>query len=181
MRSFWKITLGVACGIMLSLPAVFFALSMFMANERAKTEQRAAEHTREADRARQQALSNIEFKDVHNRIMDGRAMLVGRVQNMGTTAVQDLEVVVEWLGAEGEIVDSSWAAITASAEGLKPGAHKPFVVTVVENDWIARDDIEERFRRAGYVFGAFPSPSTVPCLDSSWLEVECLHVRYFLK
>lgn len=119
--SFWKIFLGVGCGIVLAVALLMGACTACVGKaalevskqQEAKTQQRTNE------------LAALEIRDLEGE-KDGEWIKVrGRLYNGGTTPVSFVKVQAEFLDESGAVIDKDWT-YAVSSDQLNPGESKSF-------------------------------------------------------
>ncbi len=107
---FWKIALGVGCGVLLAIFAVLFGCSLLVGLGMVK---------------QQEALAAIEIEDC-SLSRDGNWLTAeGSVRNGGSENVEFVKVAVEWRSGLGRIIDTDWT-YAVGAEGLAPRQSSQF-------------------------------------------------------
>jgi hypothetical protein len=79
-----------------------------------------------------QALTKLTFEEVNGYRDGGFMYLKGTVRNNGTSAVEFVKVVVDWLDKSGTVLDTNFTYVTA-LDKLEPGAAKSFSIMTPAN------------------------------------------------
>jgi len=120
-----KIALGVGCGIVLGVGALFVACTGCVAM--------VGHGMNEAKAKKSSALSHIEFEDVQGSRDGGYVKVRGKVRNNGPESVDFVKVQVDILDSSKKVIDTD-STYAVSSEGLAPGAAKSFEVMVRADD-----------------------------------------------
>jgi len=110
--------------------AVFAGLGSMRMTEVAKKVS-AAREERKVAAAESLAGCDIEETEVRNE--DGYMYLQGKVRNNGDRPVEFIKIRVEWLDADGVVLDSDWT-YAIGGEGLRSGSAKGFEVMTPYDD-----------------------------------------------
>lgn len=112
-----KIAIGVGCGILLAVGALMATCAGCVAI--------GAKGVADAEKAKKEALAQIEFEEVEGNERHDYIKISGKVRNKGTTSVSFVKVGVDLLDANGNTLDTDWTYAVGS-EALQPGAAKSF-------------------------------------------------------
>ena len=116
-----KIAIGVGCGILLAVGALMATCAGCVAI--------GAKGVVDAEKAKKEALAQVEFEDVEGNKEHGYIKIAGKVRNKGTAPVSFVKVGVDLLDANGKVLDTDWT-YAVSGEALEPGAAKSFDMLV---------------------------------------------------
>lgn len=112
-----KIAIGVGCGILLAVGALMATCAGCVAI--------GAKGVVDAEKAKKEALAQVEFEEVEGNKGHGYIKIAGKVRNKGTAPVSFVKVGVDLLDSNGNILDTDWT-YAVGGEALQPGAAKSF-------------------------------------------------------
>lgn len=129
MTTFWKITLGVGCGILFVAAALFVGCTALVGY--------GAHKANEADVTERLAAQHLKIEDVSGHMEGDYFKLVGRIRNEGTAPVTFVEVEVEMTDEAGTLlgVEKTYAI---GGEGLGPGQDRAFDLMAYQPRQVAR-------------------------------------------
>jgi hypothetical protein len=115
--TFWKIMMGVGCGITLAVLALLSMCTACIGKVALDVEQQKE--------AKRRALTAVEVRDLEGEIDGDWFKVRGRVYNGGSEPVSFVKVQAEFLDRKGDVVDTDYT-YAVSSEPLAAGASKTF-------------------------------------------------------
>ena len=120
--SFWKIALGVGCGILLATAALVGGCVFLFGYGIVKQ-----------DAQRRLEIAAIEIGELEGKTRGDWYTITGTVTNTGDRRVRFVKVECDLEHRSGEIIDTDWT-YAVSSEGLAPGASKSFDMSMRHRD-----------------------------------------------
>jgi hypothetical protein len=121
--NFWKIALGVGCGVVLAVLALLGMCTAIVG----KVAVDASEQMEKQKSEKHQALASLEIRDVKGEREYGYLKIRGRVQNGGTAPVRFVKVEAQFTDKAGNVIDKDFT-YAVSSEPLNPGESKTFEI-----------------------------------------------------
>jgi hypothetical protein len=126
MTTFWKIVLGVGCGVLLAVAALFVGCTALVGYGASKVEE---------EKSAKLAGMSVDVGDFTEE--HGYFKVAGTVKNSGARAVTYVKVTVDFLDSGGAVVDNGWTYAVDSSP-LGPGETRVFELSQAARPGVTR-------------------------------------------